>query len=275
MTSPPERTARRTPVLLGAIVCLGLFLRLSYLAHATARPGYRLDDPDSYLRQGERIALGASGWWFDFDVVEHAVEGRRYALPPLYPVFLSLFALLPGFPRQLADRAGGARRSRMRLRLRSREGDPLGSRRPRRRRLLRALVSERHRRLVDDAGSRLHSAAPLRVRRSPPRAGVRRLRARGSPLRPRGAHALHAPLLRAGGGRPSDSTPWVASGIRPRFRAGSGLRCPDPPLQHRALAPPGERDFHREPRRASHRHRARSRERAASGSDRDRGDAPA
>ncbi len=98
MTSPPERTARRTPVLLGAIVCLGLFLRLSYLAHATARPGYRLDDPDSYLRQGERIALGASGFWFDFDVVEHAVEGRRYALPPLYPVFLSLFALLPGFP---------------------------------------------------------------------------------------------------------------------------------------------------------------------------------
>jgi 4-amino-4-deoxy-L-arabinose transferase-like glycosyltransferase len=68
------------------------------LGHATARPGFHLDDPDSYLRQGERIALGPSGWRFDFDVVEHAVEGRRYALPPLYPVFLSLFALLPGFP---------------------------------------------------------------------------------------------------------------------------------------------------------------------------------
>ncbi len=98
MTSSPERTDRRTLVLLGAIVCFGLFLRLSYLAHATGRPGYRLDDPDSYLRQGERIALGASGWRFDFEVVEHAVEGRRYALPPLYPVFLSFFALLPGFP---------------------------------------------------------------------------------------------------------------------------------------------------------------------------------
>ncbi len=98
MTSSPERTARRTLVLLGAIVCFGLLLRLSYLAHATGRPGYRLDDPDSYLRQGERIAQGASGWRFDFEVVEHAVEGRRYALPPLYPVFLSLFALLPGFP---------------------------------------------------------------------------------------------------------------------------------------------------------------------------------
>jgi 4-amino-4-deoxy-L-arabinose transferase-like glycosyltransferase len=31
-------------------------------------------------------------------VVEHAVEGRRYVLPPLYPFFLSFFALLPGFP---------------------------------------------------------------------------------------------------------------------------------------------------------------------------------
>ena len=98
MTTPAENPARRTRVLLGAIVCIGLILRLLYLAHATARPGYRFDDPDSYLQQGERIALGASGFWFDFEMVEHAVEGRRYALPPLYPVFLSLFALLPGFP---------------------------------------------------------------------------------------------------------------------------------------------------------------------------------
>jgi 4-amino-4-deoxy-L-arabinose transferase-like glycosyltransferase len=98
MTSLPEELSRRTHVLLGAIVCAGLLLRLLYIAHATARPGYRLDDPDSYLRQGEGIALGDTGWRFDFEVVEHAVEGRRYVLPPLYPVFLSLFALLPGFP---------------------------------------------------------------------------------------------------------------------------------------------------------------------------------
>ena len=98
MTSLPEKPSRRTLVVLGAILGVGLLLRLLYVAHATTRPGFRLDDPDSYLRQGERIALGPSGWRFDFEVVEHAVEGRRYALPPLYPVFLSLFALLPGFP---------------------------------------------------------------------------------------------------------------------------------------------------------------------------------
>jgi 4-amino-4-deoxy-L-arabinose transferase-like glycosyltransferase len=85
-------------VALGLILGVGLLVRLLYLTHATAQPGFGLDDPDSYLRQGESLARGASGWRFDFDVVEHAVEGRRYALPPLYPVFLSVFALLPGFP---------------------------------------------------------------------------------------------------------------------------------------------------------------------------------
>src|SRR3989304_2058739 len=94
MTSSPERPWLK----LGAILGPALVLRLLYLSHAAGRPGFRIDDPDSYLREGERIALGPSGWRFDFEVVEHAVEGRRYALPPLYPVFLSLFALLPGFP---------------------------------------------------------------------------------------------------------------------------------------------------------------------------------
>jgi hypothetical protein len=98
MNSPPEGPSRKTLVLLAIVLGLALLLRLLYIAHATSRPGFRLDDPDSYLRQGERIALGPSGWRFEFDVVEHAVEGRRYALPPLYPVFLSFFALLPGFP---------------------------------------------------------------------------------------------------------------------------------------------------------------------------------
>jgi 4-amino-4-deoxy-L-arabinose transferase-like glycosyltransferase len=80
------------------VLAAALGVRLLYLAHAVGRPGYRIDDPDSYLRQAERIARGPSGWAFDFDVVEHAVEGRRYALPPLYPVFLSFFAAFPGFP---------------------------------------------------------------------------------------------------------------------------------------------------------------------------------
>jgi 4-amino-4-deoxy-L-arabinose transferase-like glycosyltransferase len=98
MTSSSEKPSRRTLGLLGVILATALLLRLLYIAHATGRPGFRIDDPDSYLQKGETIARSESGWRFDFGVVEHAVEGRRYALPPLYPVFLSLFALLPGFP---------------------------------------------------------------------------------------------------------------------------------------------------------------------------------
>ncbi|HEY7820468.1 MAG TPA: glycosyltransferase family 39 protein [Vicinamibacteria bacterium] len=73
-------------------------MRLAYLLQVTSDPGFVWDDPDSYLRHGQRLAQEGAGWYFDFEAVEHAVEGRRYALPPLYPVFLSLFAHLPRFP---------------------------------------------------------------------------------------------------------------------------------------------------------------------------------
>jgi 4-amino-4-deoxy-L-arabinose transferase-like glycosyltransferase len=96
--TPNETSPRGTNLLLGAILGIGLLLRLLYLVHATSQPRFRLDDPDSYLRKAEKMARSPSGWQFDFEVVEHAVEGRRYALPPLYPVFLSFFALVPGFP---------------------------------------------------------------------------------------------------------------------------------------------------------------------------------
>ncbi len=98
MTPSPERLSRRTGVFLGIVLLASLVLRLLYMAHAVQRPGYRIDDPDNYLKHAEKIARGPSGWGFDFDVVEHPVEGRRYVLPPLYPVFLSLFVTLPGYP---------------------------------------------------------------------------------------------------------------------------------------------------------------------------------
>jgi 4-amino-4-deoxy-L-arabinose transferase-like glycosyltransferase len=77
-------------------VAFGLAIRLLYLVHVTSSPGFTWDDPDSYMRQGLRLA--ERGVLFDFEAVTHGVEGRRYVLPPLYPVFLSLFARLPGYP---------------------------------------------------------------------------------------------------------------------------------------------------------------------------------
>jgi 4-amino-4-deoxy-L-arabinose transferase-like glycosyltransferase len=95
MSSSTDGPLRRV-LPLAVILALGLLVRLLYLGHATSEPGFRWDDPDSYGQHAERLAR--EGTWFDFEAVEHAVEGRRYALPPLYPVFLSLFARLPGYP---------------------------------------------------------------------------------------------------------------------------------------------------------------------------------
>jgi len=80
------------------IVATGFAIRLFYLLQVTSQPGFQWDDPDSYMHQGLELAGGEEGWRFSFDAVRHSVEGRHYALPPLYPVFLSLFALFPGFP---------------------------------------------------------------------------------------------------------------------------------------------------------------------------------
>ncbi|MGH9332281.1 MAG: ArnT family glycosyltransferase [Vicinamibacteria bacterium] len=98
MTSSTESVRPSPWLLLVVILAAALGVRLLYLVHVTSQPGFVWDDPDSYMHQGERLASGGEGWRFDFDSVAHAVEGRRYALPPLYPVFLSLFALFPSFP---------------------------------------------------------------------------------------------------------------------------------------------------------------------------------
>jgi 4-amino-4-deoxy-L-arabinose transferase-like glycosyltransferase len=44
------------------------------------------------------LAGYGDGWHWTFEAVRHSVEGRHYALPPLYQVFLSVFALFPFFP---------------------------------------------------------------------------------------------------------------------------------------------------------------------------------
>ncbi len=90
----------RKPVVLclSFIVLLGLSLRLAYLLHVTLDPGFTWVDPDHYMRKVLDLARGEDGWHWSFDAVRHSVEGRHYTLPPLYPFFLSLFALFPHYP---------------------------------------------------------------------------------------------------------------------------------------------------------------------------------
>ena len=95
---PVGRLSRRTVVWLMAIMAVGLALRLTYLLTVTSNPHFNWMDPDSYMEDARDLAGDGEGWQWSFEIVKHSVEGRDYALPPLYPVFLSFFALFPSFP---------------------------------------------------------------------------------------------------------------------------------------------------------------------------------
>jgi 4-amino-4-deoxy-L-arabinose transferase-like glycosyltransferase len=90
--------SRRTHLWLVAIVLIGLGLRLTYLFAVTSDPGFTWIDPDNYMEGALELAGEGEDWQWSFDAVRHSVEGRHYALPPLYVVFLSIFARFFSFP---------------------------------------------------------------------------------------------------------------------------------------------------------------------------------
>jgi hypothetical protein len=96
----PDRTqlvTRTQIVTLLAILAFGFAVRVVALVDAVHTPGYSWEDPDGYMAQALRLA-GPGGWAWTFDAVTYTINGQRHALPPMYSVFLSLFALWPGFP---------------------------------------------------------------------------------------------------------------------------------------------------------------------------------
>ena len=77
---------------LAAIVLAGFALRLAYLIHVTSLPGFRWHDPDFYMGGALRLARGGDGWHWSFDAVSLVIGNRPHVLPPLYTIFLSIFA---------------------------------------------------------------------------------------------------------------------------------------------------------------------------------------
>jgi hypothetical protein len=73
------------------LVLLALAVRVGYLLFAVRRPGFRWIDPDRYAEMGRLLAGGEGGWRWTLDAVLYL----KHVKAPLYPVFLSLFALLP------------------------------------------------------------------------------------------------------------------------------------------------------------------------------------
>ena len=73
------------------LVLAALAVRLGYLLAVTRRPGFKWIDPDRYSELGSLLAHGESGWRWTLDAVLYL----KHVKAPLYPVILSLFAMLP------------------------------------------------------------------------------------------------------------------------------------------------------------------------------------
>jgi 4-amino-4-deoxy-L-arabinose transferase-like glycosyltransferase len=82
---------------LAIVLTIGMGIRLAYFTAAVSSPGYSWEDPDGYMVQAVNLVRDGD-WRWTFDAVTYDIEGRRHALPPGYSVFLSFFALFPGFP---------------------------------------------------------------------------------------------------------------------------------------------------------------------------------
>ena len=92
----PEVSARFAVVVLAGLVLASFAVRLWLLHTATADGTFAGIDADGYMRNGRALARDGEVWRWTLAAVRYEWNGRSYLLPPLYPVFLSLFALLSG-----------------------------------------------------------------------------------------------------------------------------------------------------------------------------------
>jgi 4-amino-4-deoxy-L-arabinose transferase-like glycosyltransferase len=91
-----ERRARnRVWAGVALLAALGVCSRLAYLAWAVGQPGFEWTDPDLYLAKVVALDDGP-GWNWSVKATEYRHLGRLFHLPPLYSMYLSAAALLPG-----------------------------------------------------------------------------------------------------------------------------------------------------------------------------------
>ena len=96
--STPDRAAFPLRWLI-IIVVVSLALRCVLLASTMSNPGFEWVDADRYMRQGHEMAIKAGPWHERMlGAVSYRYLGWTFFLPPLYPLALSLFATLPGYP---------------------------------------------------------------------------------------------------------------------------------------------------------------------------------
>jgi hypothetical protein len=83
--------SRKELIALAFILLAAGAVRLCYLLPLALDPRFHWPDPDQYLMNAK--ILTEDGWNWTFRAVRYEWAGRYFYLPPLYPVFLSLFSI--------------------------------------------------------------------------------------------------------------------------------------------------------------------------------------
>ena len=100
---PGDISARFALIVVAGLVVAAFVVRMWLLHTAIAGGTFTALDPDGYMRQGRELARDGQGWQWTLDAIRYRYHGRTYLLPPLYPVFLSLFAVSPeSYPNSAA-----------------------------------------------------------------------------------------------------------------------------------------------------------------------------
>jgi Dolichyl-phosphate-mannose-protein mannosyltransferase len=95
MIRETDYSVRFALVTVASLVVAAFLIRMWFLQSSVASGNFVPLDPDHYMRHGRELARGGLGWQWTLDAIRYKWEGRTYLLPPLYPVFLSLFAVFP------------------------------------------------------------------------------------------------------------------------------------------------------------------------------------
>lgn len=80
--------------MVGILVLASLAIRMWALETAVSAGTFAAIDADSYLKNARALAQDGEGWRWTNSAVAYPWAGQIYYLPPLYPVFLSVFVLL-------------------------------------------------------------------------------------------------------------------------------------------------------------------------------------
>ena len=94
VNSPEDDLSKRFAlVALAGFVLASFAVRMWLLHTAMAAGGFNPGDADGYFRNARLLGQEGAGWRWTLDAINYPWDGRPYLLPPLYPVFLSLFVV--------------------------------------------------------------------------------------------------------------------------------------------------------------------------------------